>query len=98
MPVVKTTSPTAERSAPQSSPSKRAPSSSSTYPGWRSLIGGSSSGSQDELLDGLELGRAGALEQLEQRGLDGANDGAGALEPLEAALVVEHVARADGGG
>src|SRR4029077_13871949 len=91
MPVVNTTSPTAWPSAPHTSPSKRMPSSSSTYPGWRAI-------SEDQLLDGLELRRAGALEQLEQGGLDGTHDRPRALQALQATLVVDRVARADGVG
>src|SRR5829696_5129182 len=47
MPVVKTTSPTACPSAPQASPSKRSPSSSSTYAvgSEKEVISGSSPGS-----------------------------------------------------
>src|SRR3977135_3436106 len=99
MPVVKTTSPTAASGAPQQSPSKRVPSSSSTYPPWRSLTCASpATRSQDQLLDGFELRRACAAEQLEQRALDRAHDRTGALQALQAALVVDRVARADGCG
>src|ERR1039458_2551052 len=88
MPVVNTTSPSAYPSAPQTSPSKRVPSSRSTYPdGWAI--------SDDQPLHGLELRRAGALEQLEQRGLHGAHDRARALHPPKGPVVVDLVARPD---
>src|SRR5664279_1826070 len=100
MPVVNTTSPSAGPSAPQSSPSKRVPSSSSTYPSrrWLTRSPAPCARSQNQLLDGLELGCAGALQELEQRALDGADDGSGALQALQAAVVVDSVARADGVG
>ena len=47
------------------------------------------------LCTALNSRRAGALEQLEQGRLDGGDDRAGALHALQAALVVERVARAD---
>src|ERR1700730_6199820 len=91
MPVVNTTSSTACPGAAQASPSKRVPSSSSTYAVASPI-------SEDQLLHGLELRRACVLEQLEQRRLDRAHDRPGALQALEAALVVDRVARADGVG
>ena len=46
----------------------------------------------------LNSGVPARSEQLEQRALDGADDGAGALQALQAAVVVDLVARADGVG
>src|ERR1700722_8608176 len=102
MPVVNTTSPTAWASAAHASPSKRAPSSSSTYAS-RSAIRAASPRfesperpSDNQSLYFLDLRRACPLEQLEQDGLDRADGCSGALQTLQATFVVERVARADG--
>src|ERR1700683_3543901 len=104
MPVVNTTSPTACASAAHASPSKRMPSSSSTYAS-RSAIRAASPRfesperpSDDEPLYFLELWRACSLEQLEQDGLDCADGCSRTLQTLQAMLIVERMARADGVG
>src|SRR5664280_39830 len=51
--------------------------------------------SEDQLLHGLELGRARPLQQLKQRRLHRADDRARALHPRQAALVVHLMARAN---
>src|ERR1700689_1826365 len=98
MPVVNTTSPTAYASAAHASPSKRGPSSSSTYAS-RSAIRAASPRfwypvrpSDNEPLYFLELRRACSLEQLEQDGLDCADGCSRTLKTLQATLVVQRTA------
>src|ERR1700735_2853420 len=108
MPVVNTTSPTACVSAAQVSPSKRVPSSSNTYASREDIKRPASRlywsrerasrASDDQSLHLLELGCARPLQELEQNRLDSTHDRAGTLQALQAALIVELMARADGVG
>ena len=91
MPVVKTTSPTACPSPPQTSPSKRAPSSRSTYPV-------AAAHHRISLCTALNSGVPARSSSSNSGGLHRPDDRARALHALEAALVVDLVARADGVG